>query len=69
MKYLLPLLVFIGLSGCAAPAFTPTTAAGAECKKQCAANMQLCSGSSYTCDKGYANCIESCIDAERVLKK
>jgi hypothetical protein len=48
------------------PRFEPSTPEGAECKRQCSHNMQLCNGSSYTCDRGYAKCIEACIDLERV---
>lgn len=51
-----------------APTFNPETALGAECKNQCAANMQRCSGSSYTCDRSYSHCISSCIDIDRLNK-
>lgn len=64
---LLGVLVLVG--GCVStPRFEPTTAEGAECKQDCAHNMQLCAGSSYTCDRSYAKCIEACVDAERVRK-
>lgn len=52
-----------------APSFEPTTLEGANCKQQCAKNMQLCNGSSYTCDRAYAKCIEACVDTERVIKQ
>lgn len=63
------MLAAITLAGCAAPSFEPTTRAGADCKKECSVNQQSCRASSMTCDKGYANCIQSCIDIERVSKK
>lgn len=60
--------IILSASGCVAPNFHPTTTEGAMCKQQCAQTMQLCSGSSYTCDRSYAKCIESCIDIENVVK-
>ena len=61
------LLLLVG--GCVStPHFQPTTAEGVQCKQDCAHNMQLCAGSSYTCDRSYAKCIEACVDAERVRK-
>lgn len=63
------LITALLLSSCAfAPSFKPTTIEGAQCKQQCAENMQRCSGSSYTCDKSYAKCVEACVDTERVIK-
>ncbi len=69
MKIALYLVATLVLVACAAPPFDPTTKEGAQCKKECALNQQRCSGSSMTCDKGYANCIQACIDMERVSKK
>lgn len=66
----LVLTFFIILDGCVfTPNFEPQTIEGTQCKQRCAHNMQLCSGSSYTCDRSYAKCIEACIDIERVLKQ
>jgi len=56
------------LSGCAAPSFSPTTIEGANCKRQCATDMQGCQGSPYTCDRSYAQCVQSCIDIDRLSK-
>jgi len=60
--------IFIALlASCAfAPAFEPTTMAGAQCKKECAHRQQSCGASSYTCDQGYASCLEACIDIDRI---
>jgi hypothetical protein len=52
-----------------APHFEPQTMEGANCKHQCSENMQLCHGSSYTCDRAYAKCIEACMDKERIIKQ
>jgi len=54
MKTVLYAMFSVALLGCAAPAYQPTTRAGADCKKGCAVGQQQCSGSSMTCDKGYA---------------
>jgi hypothetical protein len=69
MKVALYAICALALAACAAPPFAPTTREGAQCKKECATNQQSCHGSSMTCDKGYANCIQACIDMERVSKK
>jgi len=70
MKTALALIAAVFLSACAmAPSFEPTTLEGARCKQRCAENMQLCFGSSYTCDRSYAKCIEACIDTERMAKQ
>ncbi len=58
--------LFLFASCAMAPSFTPKTKEGVACKKECALNLQECRGSSYTCDKGYAKCLESCIDLERL---
>jgi len=66
------LLVIAGLSlwGCViTPNFEPATLEGAKCKQQCAQAMQMCQGSSYTCDRSYAKCLEACMDIERVTVK
>jgi len=52
------------LSSCAS--YSPTTVEGAKCKLKCAKNMQNCEGSSYTCDRSYALCIDSCKDIDRL---
>ncbi len=62
--------VILYVGGCAfAPKFTPTTMKGAECKRECAMGEQSCVGNPYTCDNGYASCIESCIDIDRLSKE
>lgn len=69
MKTLWLCLLAAASSGCMiAPRFQPTTLEGAQCKERCAHNMQDCRGSSYTCDRAYAKCIEACIDAENLAK-
>lgn len=63
------LLVTALASGCVvAPEFKPQTKEGAQCKLQCAENMQQCRASSYTCDRGYATCVQSCVELEAVAK-
>ena len=59
------------IGGCAfAPKFTPTTMKGAERKRECALGQQSCRAfSAYTCDQGYASCIESCLDIDRLDKQ
>jgi hypothetical protein len=60
-------ILFTLLASCAfAPSFKPTTMEGAQCKKECAHKQQSCNASSYTCDQGYASCIEACIDIDRI---
>ena len=65
-----PLIVAMSvftLSSCTlAPSFTPNTIEGANCKKECAHKQQSCRASSYTCDQGYASCLEVCLDIERI---
>lgn len=69
MRVIVLFSVFAALPGCVmAPSFQPTTIEGAKCKKDCAQTMQLCAGSSYTCDRSYAKCIEACVDVENVSK-
>lgn len=68
-RALLSVAILSLVGGCVfTPRFEPTTAEGAECKQDCAHNMQLCAGSSYTCDRSYGKCIEACVDADRVKK-
>ena len=70
-KQIAVLIVMVSLiGGCAfAQKFTPTTMKGAECKRECALGQQSCHASSYTCDQGYASCIESCLDIDRLDKQ
>lgn len=56
-------------AGCVAADFEPQTMQGVQCKSDCAHGMQLCSGSSYTCDRSYAMCIDACIDVEAMALK
>lgn len=57
------------LAGCAAgSSFTPKTAQGASCKRQCAADMAQCHGSSYTCDRASSTCMAACEDLDRVSR-
>jgi hypothetical protein len=69
MRFLLVLVTPAILLGCATSNFTPTTMAGAQCKKECATNMQMCTASSYTCDQSYGKCIEACVDTDRLGRK
>ena len=69
MKLLPTLLLFIFLTGCAsAPSFTPLTTEGAQCKYECS-KKQSCPAlllvPTFSC-AGFASCIESCIDIDRV---
>jgi len=69
-RILAAIIAISATTSCAiAPSFTPTTIEGANCKKECAHKQQSCSASSYTCDQGYASCIEACIDIDRLSKK
>lgn len=71
MKKLTTLLfsVFL-LAGCAAGSdFKPKTIQGAQCKANCARNMAMCSGSSYTCDRAASTCMASCADIDALVEK
>jgi len=57
------------ITGCVAAKFEPQTMEGAQCKADCAHGMQMCNGSSYTCDRSYALCIDACIDLDVVARK
>lgn len=57
-------VILLALSGCAFNFDTPKTPAGAACKQDCSKAMLACNGSSYTCDKGYNRCTDSCAAAE-----
>jgi hypothetical protein len=62
-------LLLIALTGCAAGGdFKPTTTAGAQCKVDCAKSMGSCHGSSYTCDRAAATCMDSCKDVDLLNK-
>lgn len=55
------LIIISVLTACAAgQSFIPSTREGAQCKANCAQNMSLCQGSSYTCDRAAATCMQSC---------
>jgi len=66
MKNFMLLLVIAVISGCAS--YSPTTVEGAQCKLKCAKNMQGCEGSSYTCDRGYALCVDSCKEIDQLSR-
>lgn len=51
-----------------APSFTPTTMAGAVCKKECANRQGVC-GNYGSCVDAYARCIEACMDIDRIGQK
>lgn len=69
MKKLFIFLAALCLVGCAAGSnFTPKTQAGARCKVQCAQNMSMCQGSSYTCDRAAATCMNSCQELDGLSK-
>jgi len=65
MQYILIGTIVIIFSGCTTT-FHPKTRAGVQCKQQCAKNMQYCGASSYTCDRSYSKCLESCIDLKNI---
>ena len=71
-KFFIYSFIIVLITGCSAPwsvpTFNPKTSKGAECKYQCAVNMQRCDGSSYTCDRSYSHCIASCMDIDRLSK-
>jgi hypothetical protein len=71
MKYLsLMLFLCIFLTGCAAGSnFKPTTAEGANCKAQCARDMAICQGSSYTCDRAASTCMAACEELDAIKSK
>lgn len=69
MKKLFICLVALAMVGCAAGSnFTPKTQAGAQCKAQCAQNMSMCRGSSYTCDRAASTCMNSCQELDALSK-
>ena len=54
-------------AGCAVGSnFKPKTAEGANCKVQCGKDMTSCNGSSYTCDRAAATCMEGCKDLDAI---
>lgn len=61
-------LIFAGLlAGCASGMnFHPKTEEGVRCKQECARNMAMCQGSSYSCDRATATCISACEDVDRI---
>jgi len=65
----LAVFVFVLLAGCVMnPRFEPETLEGAECKLHCAESMSQCRASTYTCELGYASCLQACKDIEAVSK-
>ena len=59
MKYLLIFAIMI-IAGCATTTYQPSSMEGNQCKMTCAERMSQCNGSSYTCDRSYGICIETC---------
>lgn len=65
---MLPLCIL--LAGCAAGSnFKPTTVEGANCKAQCARDMAICQGSSYTCDRAASTCMTACEELDMINSK
>ena len=72
MKNIFLGLIIISLSACAAGSnFKPVTLEGAQCKSRCADNMSSCKGSSYSCDRAAATCMDACqeLDGLAAMKK
>jgi hypothetical protein len=71
MKYAISTLILgLTLSGCAVGSgFKPTTVEGANCKAQCARNMAICQGSSYTCDRAASTCMSACEELDLIKSK
>jgi len=64
-------LLTLAVVSCAtrsAPSFTPTTMAGALCKKECANRKGSC-GYYISCIDGYEKCMEACMDIDRIGQK
>jgi hypothetical protein len=59
----------LALQGCFRMPYYPKTEAGAQCEHQCHLKMASCQGSSYTCDRFIAGCLNSCRDIENVVGK
>lgn len=58
------------LFGCAAGNdFAPKTVQGAQCKANCAKDMNSCAGSSYTCDRAAATCMKACSELDAIVDK
>jgi hypothetical protein len=69
LSCLMLLLCFL-IAGCAAGSnFKPTTAEGADCKVQCARDMAICQGSSYTCDRAASTCMTACKELDAIKSK
>ncbi len=67
MKSLRIVFVVLLMAGCAAGSnFKPKTAEGANCKVQCSKDMANCQGSSYTCDRATATCINACEELDAI---
>ena len=70
MKFSMLALTSLLFVGCAAaPMFVPKTIAGAKCKQECALQMSNCQGSSYTCDVANSQCVEACIEMDKLTYK
>lgn len=68
MGKMLVVVLFIATSmGCAVGGdFKPTTMEGAQCKAQCARDMAVCNGSSYTCDRATSTCMTACQELDEI---
>jgi len=70
LKSLTLALAVIAMAGCAAGSdFKPKTVQGAQCKSNCARNMSICQGSSYTCDRAAATCMASCVELDEIAAR
>jgi hypothetical protein len=68
MKALL-IAALLLIAGCVPAKFEPQTMEGGQCKADCAHEMQMCNGPSYTCDRSYTLCIDACIDLDVIARK
>lgn len=66
MRYLVIGLLLV--SGCATAKFTPSTQEGAQCKQDCNKALMNCNAHMITCNKGYSACLDTCADAEQIIK-
>ena len=70
MRFAILLLASCLFVGCAAaPMFVPKTVEGAKCKQECALQMSNCQGSAYTCDSANSQCVEACIEMDKLTYK
>ena len=70
MKKVILGLMIVSLTACAAGSnFKPVTLEGAQCKVRCAENMSSCNGSSYSCDRAAATCMDTCQQLDDLAAK